>query len=43
MVTLLPIVSALLLAGFGAGYGTRACISRRRHREAARWRAYGYR
>jgi hypothetical protein len=43
MLTLLPIVSALLLAGFGAGYGARACISRRRHREAARWRAYGHR
>ena len=43
MLTSLSVVSALLVMGFGAGYGTRARISRLRHREAARWRGYGSR
>ena len=43
MFILLPAEPAFLLAGYGAGYGVRAWISLRHHREAARWRAYGER
>ncbi|HEX2555002.1 MAG TPA: hypothetical protein VHL98_14980 [Microvirga sp.] len=43
MLELLVVSTPFVAAGFGAGYIVRDCISRRRHREAARRYGYGAR